>query len=155
MQILPDGETHDDAEVVPQELIGARLGVVDVHVDSVVDEVPDAEGERQEENLARPVDHVSQDLGTEVKQVDGRRQAGDGAVQERRRNVAELPRVLWQKKHCLCLLAVPHDIGYSIDLMKLTVFEVSSVRRKLNPAKKQPPKTTASGSCDAMVASID
>ena len=100
MQTLPDGETHDDAEVVPQELVGARLGVVDVHVDGVVDEVADAEGERQEENLARIVDKVGEDLGTEVEQVDRRRQAGDSAVEERRRYVAELPRVLRQKTHC-------------------------------------------------------
>ena len=91
---IPDCETDDDAEVVPQQLVGARLGVVDVHVDGVVDEVADAEGQRQEEHLARPVDHVGEDLRAEVEQVDRRRQASYGAVQERRRDVAELPRVL-------------------------------------------------------------
>ena len=94
---IPDCETDDDAEVVPQQLVGARLGVVDVHVDGVVDEVADAEGERQQEHLARPVDHVGQDLRAEVEQVDRRGQPRDGAVQQRRRDVAELPRVLERK----------------------------------------------------------
>ena len=107
---LPDGEADDDAEVVPEQLVGARLGVVDVHVDGVVDEVADAEGERQEEHLARVVDQVRQDLRAEVEQVDRRRQARDGAVQQRRRDVAELPGVLKAiyllEEHCMLKLSL-------------------------------------------------
>ena len=107
---LPDGEADDDAEVVSEQLVGARLGVVDVHVDGVVDEVADAEGERQEEHLARVVDQVRQDLRAEVEQVDRRRQARDGAVQQRRRDVAELPGVLKAiyllEEHCMLKLSL-------------------------------------------------
>ena len=80
--------------MVAEQLVGAGLGVVDVHVDGVVDEVTDAEGDGQEEHLARVVDQVRQDLRAEVEEVDRRRQARYRAVQQRRRDVAELPRVL-------------------------------------------------------------
>ena len=97
--------------MVPEQLVGARLGVVDVHVDGVVDEVADAEGERQEEHLARVVDQVRQDLRAEVEEVDRRRQARDGAVQQRRRDVAELPGVLKAmydllEEHCILKLSL-------------------------------------------------
>ena len=80
--------------MVAEQLVGAGLGVVDVHVDGVVDEVTDAEGDGQEEHLARVVDQVRQDLRAEVEEVDRRRQPRYRAVQQRRRDVAELPRVL-------------------------------------------------------------
>lgn len=64
-----DAETSDDADVMEEQFVGAALGIVQGHVQEVVHEVPDGEGDQHVGGVVVGVNHVVAHVLEEVKLI--------------------------------------------------------------------------------------
>ena len=91
--VRADAEAGDGADVVDEQLVSVLLTVplvVEVHVEKVVDEVAQAEGDEHVGGVVEGEGHVGAHLGVEVEPEGGPHRC-DGRVHEGRRGAAPFP----------------------------------------------------------------
>ena len=91
--VRDNAEAGDGADVVDDHLLGVPLTVplvVEVHVEKVVDEVAQAEGDEHVGGVVEGEGHVGAHLGVEVEPEGGPHRC-DGRVHEGRRGAAPFP----------------------------------------------------------------